>query len=378
MVKRFAHKIFTLVPPSSAIDVYGDWLGLDHVNWKFTDSYNEAISQPYKIAMMPALFNVKDSYTYREKYTKFDFSKFDLVVLSDVECHSQEYILENCIQPAGIKNYLVAVGGVYKKLSDPNFIYRPWWMMHHHRLNHVYEFNYDNREFLFDALLGSRILHRSYVMARFQQRPDLLSKSIVNYRDTFINHWGNDPSYLYDHVNKILDGEQLHWPYVSENFKEKQAQELEPHQISELTPWDIYKKTHYSICCESFGNNPDDKNPGPFFITEKTAKMFMAQRLFVMFAPQHTLKFIKSLGFKTFDSVIDESYDDIADPRRRFDLAFDQVEYLAEQDPKVIYDKIRDITQYNLFHFVSYIKQTKQQMLNKLLGKIPLLFGTFE
>lgn len=188
MVKRFAHKIFTLVPPSSAIDVYGDWLGLDHVNWKFTDNYNEALAQPYKIAMMPALFNVKGSYTYREKYAKFDFSKFDLVVLSDVECHSQEYILENCIQPAGIKNYLVAVGGVYKELSDPDFIYRPWWMMHHHRLNHVHEFNYDNREFLFDALLGSRKLHRSYVMARFQKRPNLLAKSIVNYRDTFINH----------------------------------------------------------------------------------------------------------------------------------------------------------------------------------------------
>ena len=62
MVKRFEHKIFTVAPPASAIDVYGDWLENDHVNWNFTDDYQEALSQPYKIAMMPALFNVKGRY----------------------------------------------------------------------------------------------------------------------------------------------------------------------------------------------------------------------------------------------------------------------------------------------------------------------------
>ena len=374
MVKRFAHKIFALVPPASAVDVYGDWLGLDHVNWQFTDNYQEALAQPYKIAMMPALFNVNGSYTYRAKFAKMDFSKFDLVVLSDIECHSQDYILENCIKPAGITNYLVAVGGMYSELTDPDFIYRPWWMFHHRQLNHIHiTQSIKKREFLFDALLGARKLHRSYVMARFQQRPDLLSKSIVNYRDTFINHWGNDPSYLYDHVNKVLDGKQLQWPYVSENFTEQQTQDLEPHQISEVTPWNIYEKTHYSICCESFGNNPDDTNPGPFFLTEKTAKMFMAQRMFIMFAPQHSLRFIKSLGFDTFDSIIDESYDDIADPRERFDRAFDQVEYLAEQDPTEVYEKVWPITQYNLWMFIDLIKKTKEAMLDKLLYKINTL-----
>ena len=375
MVKRFEHKIFTVAPPASAIDVYGDWLENDHVNWNFTDDYQEALSQPYKIAMMPALFNVKGRYTYREKFTKYDFSKFDLVVLSDIECHSQDDILENCIKPAGITNYLVAVGGIHSELTDPDFIYRPWWMFHHRRLNSIQVLqNFRKREFLFDALLGARKLHRSYVMARFQQRPDLLTKSIVNYRDSFVNHWGNDPKYLYDHVQQVLNGKELLWPYVSENFTEQQTQDLEPHQISEVTPWNIYEKTYYSICCESFGNNPDDTNPGPFFLTEKTAKMFMAQRMFIMFAPQHTLRFIKSLGFDTFDSIIDESYDNIADPRERFDRAFDQVEYLAEQDPVEVYEKVLPITQYNFWMFINLIKKTNEGMLEMLLSRIPSKF----
>ncbi len=126
---------------------------------------------------MPALFNVKGRYTYREKFTKYDFSKFDLVVLSDIECHSQDDILENCIKPAGITNYLVAAGGIHSELTDPDFIYRPWWMFHHRRLNSIQVLqNFRKREFLFDALLGARKLHRSYVMARFQQRPDLLNQ----------------------------------------------------------------------------------------------------------------------------------------------------------------------------------------------------------
>ena len=100
----------------------------------------------------------------------------------------------------------------------------------------------------------------------------------------------------------------------------------------------------------------------------------MAQRMFIMFAPQHTLRFIKSLGFDTFDSIIDESYDDIADPRERFDRAFDQVEYLAEQDPVEVYEKVLPITQYNFWMFMNLIKKTNEGMIEMLLSRIPSKF----
>jgi len=49
------------------------------------------------------------------------------------------------------------------------------------------------------------------------------------------------------------------------------------------------------------------------------------------------------------------------------------VEYLAEQDPTEVYEKVWPITQYNLWMFIDLIKKTKEAMLDKLLYKINTL-----
>jgi hypothetical protein len=368
---RFAHKIFTYFTPRAAIDVYGDWLGTDWENWNFTENYQEALTQPFKVAMLPALYNAPDTMYYNAELSKLDFSMFDLVVLSDIECHSEEYLKEACIDPAGIKNYIVAVGGIIDPLTDTNFIYRPWWMFHHLRLNKSRDVEIKRKPFMFDALLGARKLHRSHVMARFQNNPDLMSRSIVNYRSSFINHWGDAPSYIYNRIQEILNGKELLWPHVSQNYIEEEVTDLEPHQISEVTPWHIFDKTYYSICCESFSHSMRDSGPGPFFVTEKTTKFLLAKRLFVTFGPMHSLKFLRSLGFMTFGNVIDESYDEIDRAPDRFDRAFDQVEYLATLDPIQVLEQTKHIREHNSKHLLVYQQATKDKMLEMLLSKIP-------
>jgi hypothetical protein len=54
------------------------------------------------------------------------------------------------------------------------------------------------------------------------------------------------------------------------------------------------------------------------FITEKTYRPITNGRPFIVIGPYHTLFFLRSLGFSTFSSIIDESYDDIKDPEQRF------------------------------------------------------------
>lgn len=46
------------------------------------------------------------------------------------------------------------------------------------------------------------------------------------------------------------------------------------------------------------------------FFTEKTLKNFYLGKPFLLLSGQGSLKYLQSLGFKTFNSVIDESYDD--------------------------------------------------------------------
>jgi len=69
--------------------------------------------------------------------------------------------------------------------------------------------------------------------------------------------------------------------------------------------------------------------------------------LFIVFSGQHYLRNLRSLGFKTFDGIIDESYDSIEDNNLRFKLACEQMQYLIDQPQEEILAKIRPITEHN-------------------------------
>jgi hypothetical protein len=381
-MKQFNYKIYTLMPPKGAIDVVPDWQGEDYPQFQITDSLDECLNQPFKIAAIPAMYNLPGSYSYNELLCNTDLSQFDLVILSDIEYTDSDLILNYCIKRSGIKNYVVALGGIKESDLEPDCVYRPWWMFQHMRLNQYCDVGDHEKQFKFDVLLGARKAHRSYVMARFQTNQDLLDNSIVTYRDIFHSpgdSWvsESDPginSSLMHEVHKLVN-KQLCWPYVSPNLDHswEVAAELK-REISEITPWNIYKKTWYSICCETLYSNPAPANedrPGPHFITEKTTKLLLAKRMFIMFGPMHTLKFLKSLGFQTFENVIDESYDDCNNVVERFRRAFDQVEYLSTLDPVKVMQATQQIREHNHNHLYAYRKKIKNQMHQQILDKIP-------
>lgn len=111
--------------------------------------------------------------------------------------------------------------------------------------------------------------------------------------------------------------------------------------LADVVPVNIYNAAAYSILAESTYNN------NYFYLTEKTTKCILARRLFIMFAGQYWLRSFQSLGFKTFDSVIDESYDNIEDNQTRWSAAYKQVEYLCSQSQQPILDQIKSIIEYN-------------------------------
>jgi hypothetical protein len=371
-MKQFVYKIFTLLPPHSAVDCISDWQGENFSPHQTTDNLEECLAQPYRVAAVPALFNQPGSYSYNQMLCAIDWSKFDLVLLSDIEYTNLELIQEYAAQ-AGIKNSLIALGGLTKRISEPDLVYRPWWIFQHMRLN-SFQPHQGKKDFLFEALLGARRAHRSYVMSRFQLNADLLSQSIITYRKEF-GYDDNNLDAFFDQNTVRLIEKNLVWPYVSPNLTpDMEVSDQILREISEITPWQIYNNTYYSICCETVFQHPEPsryQDPGPFFITEKTAKVLLGQRLFVMFGPRHTLKFLKDLGFMTFDNVIDESYDDCDNAGERFKLAFDQVEYLSTLDPETVINQTQHIRLHNHNHLYQYRKDIRNQMHQMILDKIP-------
>jgi hypothetical protein len=119
-----------------------------------------------------------------------------------------------------------------------------------------------------------------------------------------------------------------------------------PVRISCILPVEIYNQSYYSIISETTCMNTHSH------YTEKTAKALVARRPFVMFSGQHFLRNLRSLGFQTFNIVIDESYDDIADHKERFSAAWAQVEKLCQLDAPEVLFTLKSVLDHNQKHFI--------------------------
>jgi hypothetical protein len=69
-------------------------------------------------------------------------------------------------------------------------------------------------------------------------------------------------------------------------------------------------------------------------ITEKTMKPIMYKQPFIFVGPAHSIRCLKSMGFKTFSDLWDESYDDEEDHGKRMNMVLDLLERLNNLSDK--------------------------------------------
>ena len=105
------------------------------------------------------------------------------------------------------------------------------------------------------------------------------------------------------------------------------------------------RNTYFSLVSETiFKNN----NPG--FLTEKIFKPVMFKHPFIVICIPKTLELFRSLGYKTFDGIIDESYDSEYDENKRLKMIIDETERLCNLTPAELEDfrnKCLPIVDYN-------------------------------
>jgi hypothetical protein len=186
----------------------------------------------------------------------------------------------------------------------------------------------------FDILLGCIRSHRDYVFNYIHQY-NLNDKVIM----TYFRYWNVDLR----KTEHIFESEGL-------EFLPESAYTHTVHHVlyygrktnlSQIVPFTIYNDSYYSLVAET--NAVNEFN----FYTEKIVKPILAKRLFVAIAGKHYLYNLRKLGFKTFDGVIDESYDNEDDDNTRWLLAMDQVRSLISQNPEEIDFKIKDVVEHN-------------------------------
>ena len=86
---------------------------------------------------------------------------------------------------------------------------------------------------------------------------------------------------------------------------------------------EFYKKIGIDIVTETAFNYPYPST------TEKILRPLINKRMFVLVGAPHTLEFIKTKGFKTFEPFIDETYDTIDNPFDRIDAIFAEIDRLV-------------------------------------------------
>lgn len=126
--------------------------------------------------------------------------------------------------------------------------------------------------------------------------------------------------------------------------------------LSATLPINLYNTSYYNLVLET-----DIDYQDCFFITEKTIKSFISGMPFVIVSTPYFLKNLKDMGFMTYDSMWDESYDEEIDFEKRCNKIaklcrslkdFDWVknkhnlEYIGLRNQQVFYTQNKIMDQY--------------------------------
>ena len=113
-------------------------------------------------------------------------------------------------------------------------------------------------------------------------------------------------------------------------------------------------------------------------LTEKTLRTIACGHPFILVAGPGSLEYLRSYGFRTFDSIIDESYDQEIDPMRRLEkicAEMTKLKNLGQTELQNWYLNAREIANFNRQHFFSasfwnYITAELRHNVNQALNQV--------
>jgi hypothetical protein len=188
------------------------------------------------------------------------------------------------------------------------------------------------KELYFDILLGCTRPHREIVY-NFVLDHQIDKLSILSYHRHGQMPLRTNPNFIQEDGVEYIEDTR----YTGDLVKYRG----EMVGMSKIIPAKIYNQTAYSVVTETNAENDF------VFYTEKIVKPILAQRLFIVVAGYHYLKNLRSMGFKTFDCVVDESYDDVVDNNLRYQMACEQILKLSQMPQQGVLDKIKPIVEHN-------------------------------
>ncbi len=218
-------------------------------------------------------------------------------------------------------------------------------------------------------LCFNRSMNRPYrmAMAYMALKNNLLDDSIfsfvtnltVNHMEEFLAPYMEADDNLQDYISKIVD--LVPYEIDTQHLTDEQKQSF---ATVDNNRKDLYENTYIHIVAETrMGSEPS------CFISEKTWRPILNLQPFLYFGGYKALEKLKELGFKTFDNIIDESYDNELDPIKRFKMVQAEVirfKNMSMDDIHKLYYSVQDRLIHNQKLISTFLDFDPLKELNKL------------
>lgn len=198
-----------------------------------------------------------------------------------------------------------------------------WFLMHRKHCKVQYQFKHSCKKHDFLYLNKQSRPHRKQLFEALQKE-SVLDNSLCSFLDAPYNI-KLDPRY--------------ELPWVDANNYPRYGSDQDVHELQ-------FNHTAFNLVSETNDNNHD------VFITEKLWKPVLAQQIFVVHGNLGYLRRLRDMGFRTFDSVFDESYDLEEDPAKRIKKIVSLCQHLRTVDKEKIYKDTLAIRQHNRDRFL--------------------------
>jgi len=149
-------------------------------------------------------------------------------------------------------------------------------------------------------------------------------------------------------------------PFVADSLSSDE------HNNHTLSVSEHFSNAYFNIVIES---HMDVDQSNGVLLTEKTFKPIKNAQPFIIFGAKGSLKLLRDMGYKTFDDVLDNSYDEIENTTERFKTTIDMVLNLLDNPSfllKDIYIKCKE----DIIHNQNLFLSSKEDRLLELIKDI--------
>jgi hypothetical protein len=209
--------------------------------------------------------------------------------------------------------------------------------------------NYEEKKYHFLSFNQYPHHHRVKIISEIHKN-NIIDKFLISYNPKFYDTLGG---VRYDYENQLKDLGYIDDYKLFISLEEKKVDFETNFKISGYGFEDIrpYKESAMSLISDTIFFKPQG------FVSEKVFKPIMYLQPFLVAGPPHYLKEIRDMGFKTFNGLIDESYDEELDDKVRLEKVIGEIIRLSNLPIEELKDKLRESEEtliYNQMKLLSF------------------------